>query len=69
MLIALGRFIGSIVIGGSLALLAAGITRFVSGRSDASKDFIAWGAFISPVLAFFAAGFALQLFAQRITFG
>jgi len=65
LLIIVGMFAASIIIGGGMALVAAGVTRLVKGQSDASPDLFAWGAFISPVLAFFAAGYALEFFSPN----
>jgi hypothetical protein len=56
-----GMFAASIIIGGGMSLLAAFITRLVTGRTDGSRDFFGWSAFISPVLAFFAAKYALKV--------
>ena len=59
-----GMFVASIVIGGGLALVAALLTRMTTGRLDGSSDFFAWGVFIGPVLAFFAAAPALLFVAS-----
>ena len=56
-----GMFLASVVIGGGMSLVAAAVTKLVYGKSDASPDFFSWAAFISPVLAFFAAKHALLL--------
>jgi hypothetical protein len=56
-----GMFAASILIGGALALLAGVLTKRTTGSWDGSPDFFAWGVFIGPVLAFFAAGYALQV--------
>jgi hypothetical protein len=56
-----GMFAAAIIIGGGMALLAALLTRAVTGHAEGSPDFFAWAAFISPVLAFFAAKYALQV--------
>ncbi|RVP57114.1 hypothetical protein CN071_27830 [Sinorhizobium meliloti] len=58
-----GMFAAAIVIGGGMALLAGGITKLATGRVDGSPHAFSWAAFISPVLAFFAAKWALQFFA------
>ncbi|MBZ9806948.1 hypothetical protein [Mesorhizobium sp. ESP-6-2] len=55
LLIVVGMFAASIVIGGGFALLASFLTKAVRGSPDASPDFYAWGAFICPVVAFFFA--------------
>lgn len=63
LLVTIGMFAASIVIGGGMALLAAGVTRLAVGRADGSPHGFAWAAFISPVIAFFATKFALQIVA------
>ncbi|MBB3063958.1 hypothetical protein [Limibacillus halophilus] len=57
-----GMFFASIVIGGGLALLAAGLTRALTGKMDGSSDVFSSMAFVSPVVAFFAAKYGLGLF-------
>jgi hypothetical protein len=42
------------------------ITKLVTGDLKGSADFFAWGVFISPVLAFFAAKYALELAAFTV---
>jgi hypothetical protein len=59
-----GLFVAPILIGGGVALLMAGVTKILTGRIEGSPDGYAWGAFISPVLAFFAAGYVLQWTSQ-----
>ena len=59
-----GMFAASIIIGGGLALLARGVTKLFFGKAEARTDIYAWAAFISPVLAFFAASYALSAFRQ-----
>lgn len=59
-LVVLGMFVASIVIGGGMALLMALITKLTTGDAEGSSHAFAWAAFISPVLAFFAAKYALQ---------
>ncbi len=54
-----GMFATSILIGGTLAVIAAYFTKKLTGSHEGSTDLFAWGAFISPVLAFFAAKYAL----------
>jgi len=53
-------FAASIVIGGGLAILTAVLTKRITGKPDGSPHGFAWASFISPVLAFFAAKYALQ---------
>ena len=60
LLVTVGMFTASFVIGGGVSLLAALVTKRVTGRRDSSPEFFAWGAFISPVLTFFAADHVLQ---------
>lgn len=62
-LIVVGMFASSIVIGGGIMFLMAGLTKLVTGDSEGSIHFFAWGAFISPVIAFFCASPLAQLFA------
>ena len=61
LLIIVGMFVASILIGGGVALLGAVLNRLVYGDTTGSVTPFAWGAFISPVLAFFAAGYALEI--------
>jgi len=56
-----GMFVASIVIGGGMAMLMGLITKLATGDWEGSSHAFAWGAFISPVLAFFAAKYALKL--------
>ncbi|MCF1484600.1 MULTISPECIES: hypothetical protein [Rhizobium/Agrobacterium group] len=60
LLIIVGMFAASIVIGAGMALLAGLLTKVITGRSDGNINAFAWAAFISPVLAFFAAKYVLQ---------
>lgn len=60
LLIIVGMFAAAIVIGAGMALLAAALTKVITGRSDGSINAFAWAAFISPVLAFFAAKYVLR---------
>lgn len=60
LLIIVGMFAAAIIIGAGMALLAAGLTKVITGRSDGSINAFAWAAFISPVIAFFAAKYVLQ---------
>ena len=55
-LIVAGMFGASIIIGGGISLLFAGITRLVYGRADATPIFFAWGVIISPIIAYFCVG-------------
>lgn len=58
-----GMFFASIVIGGGLAMLAAGLTKIVAGGAEGSPHAFSWAAFVGAVMAFFAAGYGLSLFA------
>lgn len=60
LLVVVGMFAASVIIGAGMCLLAGGLTKIVTGRSDGSIHAFAWTAFISPVLAFFAAKYVLQ---------
>jgi len=60
-LVVAGSFAACIVIGAGMAILAGAVTQLVTGRHRGSPYAFGWGAFISPVLAFFAAKFVLQL--------
>lgn len=60
LLAVVGAFAASIIIGAGMAMLAGGVTKLITGRSDGSIHAFAWAAFISPVLAFFAAKYVLQ---------
>ncbi|NEK54591.1 hypothetical protein GUK36_35105 [Rhizobium leguminosarum] len=60
LLIVVGMVATAIIIGGGMALFAAGLTKVITGRTDGSINAFAWAAFISPVLAFFAAKYSLQ---------
>jgi hypothetical protein len=61
-LVIAGIFVASIFIGGLMSLLAAAITKLLTGRTDGSLHAFSWAAIISPIIAFFAAGYALKLF-------
>ncbi|UDL90191.1 hypothetical protein LGH82_01990 [Mesorhizobium sp. PAMC28654] len=61
-LIVVGMFAASIIIGGGLALIAAGITKAVTGSAQGSPHAFSWAAFIGLILAFFPAGYALEMF-------
>jgi hypothetical protein len=54
-LVVIGAPAACMVIGLGVALLAGMVTKLWTGRVDGSPDAYAWGAMISPVLAFFAA--------------
>lgn len=60
-LIVVGMFASSIIIGGGLSLLAAGVTKAATGRADGSPHAFSWAAFVGMVVAFFAAGYSLEL--------
>jgi|GEM_PF-3684051 len=60
-LIVVGMFAASIVIGGGVTLVLGLLTKALTGRMEGSPDLYAWGAFISPVIAFIAAGPAIRL--------
>lgn len=55
-----GMFVASIVIGGGLAILVGYLTKLFTGSFEGSPHGFAWASFIAPVLAFFAAKYALQ---------
>lgn len=65
-LVVVGLFAASIVIGMGVALLFGLITKLVTGRADGSPHGYAWGAFVSPVIAFFAAEPAIRLVARHV---
>ena len=50
-----GMFASSIVIGGGVALIMAGLTKLLTGRSDGSPKLFLLGLLVSPVVAFFVA--------------
>ena len=56
-----GLFASSIFIGGSVAAVAALATRAITGRPDGSPVAFMLAGWISPVLAFFAAKYAVLL--------
>ena len=62
-LVTVGMFAASMLIGGGMALLAALITAVITGNAESSPHAFSWAAFISPVIAFFAAKLALQVLA------
>jgi len=59
-----GLFASSILIGGGIAALAAVATRVATGRSDGSPVGFMLAGWVSPLLAFFAAKYAVLLAAQ-----
>lgn len=63
-LVVVGMFAASVLIGLGVALIFAILTKLLTGRHDGTSDLYAWGAFISPVLAFFAAGWAIPVVAR-----
>jgi len=65
-LVVVGMFAASILIGMMVTLILGLTTVLLAGRTDASPRGDAWGAFISPVIAFFAAGWAIRLVAQYV---
>jgi hypothetical protein len=64
LLVSFGMVAVAIVVGVPIALIMALITKLVTGDLEGSPDFFAWGAFISPVLAFFTAKYALEFAAS-----
>jgi len=65
-LIVIGMFVASILIGGGVALVLGYLTKALTGRAEGSPDLYAWGVFISPVIAFFAAELAIGLTASNL---
>lgn len=61
-LVVAGMFFASIVIGGGLALLSAGLTKLLTGSTDGSPHVFAWAAFVGTVPAFIAAKYGLLIF-------
>ena len=61
-LIVVGMFAASIIIGAGIALIAGALTKVITGKLEGSPHAYSWAAFISPVLAFAAAGYAVRLF-------
>jgi hypothetical protein len=66
LLVVIGMFAASILIGLLVALILGLITKFATGRMDGSPHGYAWSAFVSPVVAFFAAGYAIKLVARYV---
>jgi hypothetical protein len=61
-LVIVGMFAASIVIGGGLAMLAAFLTRLVIGKSDGSPHAFVFTAIVSPLLSLYATGPAVGFF-------
>ncbi|PYG24703.1 hypothetical protein [Pelagimonas varians] len=57
-----GMFFASIVIGAGLSLVAAAITKAVTGDPAGSPHAFSWAAFIGMVISFMAAKYGLILF-------
>jgi hypothetical protein len=57
-----GMFAASILIGGLIAFLLGLMTKAITGGWE-DPTFHAWGVFISPILAFFAAKYAVRILA------
>jgi hypothetical protein len=55
-----GGAVASTVICATMDTLAGAITYKITGDFEGSSDFFAWMTFISPVLAFFVAKYALR---------
>ncbi len=60
LLTVVGMFAASILIGLVVALILGCITRVTTGSWEGSMHGYAWGVFISPMLAFFAANYAIK---------
>jgi len=60
-LVVIGMFASSVIIGGGVALILGAMTKTITG-SWGDTTYYPWGALISPMLAFFAARFVLRLF-------
>lgn len=54
-----GMFASSILIGGGVSLLIAGIAKALTGKTEGYPSLFTWGVVVSPVLAFFAARYSL----------
>jgi hypothetical protein len=57
-----GMFGSSIVIGAGMVMVAALITKIVTGKSDGSTIAFDLNSWVSPILAFFATGPAIAYF-------
>lgn len=60
-LIIIGMFAASIIVGGGLALIAAGVTKLVTGGAERSTNAYAWASFLSPVGAFWLAKWTVAM--------
>lgn len=52
-LVAVGVFVSSIVLGGAVAMVMRALYRMKTRSQGGGAKFLAWGDFISPVVAFF----------------
>ena len=52
-LVAVGVFVSSIVLGSAVAMVMDALTRLTTRSKGRGTNFLGWGAFISPVVAFF----------------
>ena len=52
-LVVVGLFGASVIIGGGFAMLLAWLTKLSYGKSDARPELFAWGVVIGPIVAFF----------------
>lgn len=52
-LVAVGVFVSSIVLGSAVAMVMDALTRLTPRSQGRGTNFLAWGTFISPVVAFF----------------
>lgn len=55
-----GLFASSLIVAGGLAAVAAGVTKLTTGAADRSLNAYAWAAFLSPVAAFWIAGWTIR---------
>lgn len=65
-LVVVGMFAASIIIGMGIALILGLITKAATGSTLGSPHGYAWGAFISPIMAFFATEPAIRLVARYV---
>jgi hypothetical protein len=65
-LVVVGLFAVSILIGMIVALILGLIAKFLTGRIAGISHGDAWGALISPAIAFFAADWAIRLVAEYV---
>lgn len=63
-LVIVGMFAASIIIGMGIALIMGLVTKAATGSTVGSPHGYAWGAFVSPVIAFFAADWATIFMAR-----